>query len=62
MDTALKKDCDRMLESLLGLKHSKIWWDSPNKAFDMETPINIFNTEPNRVYNYLMSHVSGEYF
>ena len=60
-----KIDCDKMLFSLLGSeKLVNQWWQSANYAFNMSTPIDLFNSsEDNRqiVFNYLSEHCYGGY-
>lgn len=54
-----KKRCDALLTAMLGAALVEKWWNGPNKAFDMETPITVFEKDPNKVYSYLMGHVDG---
>ncbi len=57
-----KKECDRMLESLVGKGMVDKWWQSPNKAFGDKKPIDVFETDPRSVVDYLMGHCyGGEY-
>jgi len=51
-----------VLLSLLG-SHELVnkWWKSNNKAFDDETPENMFAKQPERVINYIKSQLSGDY-
>jgi hypothetical protein len=48
--------CDVLVIALVGKKHSKDWWNSPNKAFDNKTPEEMWTVEPYRVYEYLMHY------
>lgn len=58
----IKKRCDALLIALTGSHELvKSWWDSPNKAFNNQKPIDVFDTEYNSVYNYLMNISSGEW-
>jgi hypothetical protein len=53
-----------MLEMLFPKQPELIdgWWRSPNKAFDMKPPREVFNTGGgDRVSAYLRSHLGGEY-
>lgn len=54
-----KNACDRLLTALVGSKMTNQWWNSPNKAFDDETPKVVFETDPKRVYDYLAGHAYG---
>lgn len=47
--------------ALVGKKHADTWWNSPNKAFDGQTPAGEWIRNYERVYSYLMSHASGDY-
>lgn len=40
--------------SLVGENLADKWWDSPNKAFDMRTPADMWIEDFRRVHNYLM--------
>lgn len=59
MSEVLRNRCNILLTALLGKEHAESWWDSPNKRFDGETPRKVFDSEPNRVYNYLMEFAGG---
>lgn len=46
-----------LLLALLGNKNlCEQWWNSPNKAFDLQTPKQVWDTEPEKVYGYLMHY------
>ena len=52
----LRFRCNTLLTALLGNKDLvEQWWKSPNKAFCMDTPEEIFSVAPKTVYNYLMT-------
>lgn len=58
----LKRRCYALLTALLGSQELvERWWVGPNKAFDMRHPIDVFEEDPHRVYNYLMDHCRGDY-
>jgi hypothetical protein len=59
MSEPIRNRCNVLLTALIGKEYVAQWWDSPNKRFDGETPNKVFETEPNRVYNYLMEFVEG---
>jgi len=46
-------------EHMLGSKLVDLWWSSPNKAFDEETPQTVWLKDYVKVYNYLMHHADG---
>lgn len=51
-----------ILLSLLGSDELvKKWWKSNNKAFDNETPENMFAKQPERVINYIKSQLNGDF-
>ena len=60
-----KVDCDKMLFALLGSeKLVNQWWQSANYAFNMSTPIDLFNSSEDgrqAVFNYLSEHCYGGY-
>jgi hypothetical protein len=50
---------NRMLMSLLGSDELvQRWWTSPNRAFDYQTPKQVFDTNPNRVVQYILDQFS----
>ena len=53
----IKEKCDMILEAIVGLNAMDIWWNSPNKAFDMRPPKEMFEEDPKRVYRYLLNQV-----
>lgn len=55
----MKKRCDWLLTALVGSNLVESWWVSPNKNWDMKTPKEVFATDPESVYNYLMGHAFG---
>lgn len=59
----IRKDIDRMLFAMLGkMEYVDLWWDSPNKAFDGQTPASVYwSGEDGRmkVYNYVGSYAYG---
>jgi len=59
---SLRARLDRVLGSMLGSEDLvRRWWDSPNRAFDMRAPAEVFDTEPDAVVSYILGHVSGGY-
>ena len=52
-----KETCDRLLASMLGSwELVDKWWNSPNKGFDNETPISVFETDKSKVINYIFHY------
>ena len=54
---ALKLRCDKMLEAMVGIPAAAKWWNSPNKAFGMDTPKERWNKSPEEVYTYLLNYI-----
>ena len=53
---------NRILYALLGSNELvQKWWASPNKAFDDITPSEMWNRDKNRVKNYLLAQLNGDY-
>ena len=53
----IKEKCDMILEAIVGLNAIDFWWNSPNRAFDMRPPKEMFEENPKRVYSYLLNQV-----
>ena len=53
----LKSKCDMILHAVVGPNAIEGWWNSPNKAFDMKPPKEMFEEDPKRVYRYLLDQV-----
>lgn len=57
LTTEIKKArCTALVIALVGTASSTWWWNSPNKAFSNLSPLEMFEQDPDRVYNYLMFH------
>jgi hypothetical protein len=53
---------DKILYALLGSQELvQKWWASPNRAFNEITPIEMWDRDKDRVKNYLLGQLSGEY-
>ena len=53
---------NRILHALLGSNELvQKWWSSPNKAFDDMTPIEMWDRDKDRVKNYLLGQLNGDY-
>jgi hypothetical protein len=54
---------NRILYALLGSDELvKKWWKSPNKAFGEATPNEMWDRDKDRVKNYLLAQLNGEYY
>ena len=53
---------DRILYALLGSQELvQKWWASPNRAFNEITPIEMWDRDKDRVKNYLLAQLNGDY-
>ena len=53
---------NRILHALLGSNELvQKWWELPNKAFDDMTPIEMWDRDKDRVKNYLLAQLNGDY-
>lgn len=53
---------DRILYALLGSNELvQKWWASPNKAFGHISPIEMWDRDKDRVKNYLLAQLNGDY-
>lgn len=48
-----------LVMSMVGENMADEWWKSPNKAFDMQTPDQVWVQDYERIFNYLMDAASG---
>ncbi len=56
-----RRRSEALVVALVGLKYAEDWWNSPNKAFDLQTPKQAWAVNYHTVYNYLMGTASGNY-
>lgn len=53
---------NRILHALLGSNELvQKWWSSPNRAFGDITPIEMWDRDKDRVKNYLLAQLNGDY-
>lgn len=53
---------NRILHALLGSDELvQKWWSSPNRAFGDITPIEMWDRDKDRVKNYLLAQLNGDY-
>lgn len=51
-----KERLDRLLMALVGTEELvEKWWNSPNLAFKGQYPIKVFDNDPNKVINYILT-------
>ena len=55
----MRNRCEIMILSMVGKDYTNIWWNSPNKAFQGKTPNEMFDTDPEQVYDYIIGHING---
>jgi len=59
---SIEEKANSILRALLGTEEDiATWWASPNRAFDMETPDDLWHTSSGRakVYNYLLDQMEA---
>lgn len=52
----MRKQAEMLVVSLIGDNLADDWWNSPNRAFQMQTPEKTFDSDPEKVYSYLVGH------
>lgn len=53
---------NRLLLALLGKEDLvDLWWESPNKAFDLKTPKEMLAIHPERVIQYIVGQFNGDF-
>jgi hypothetical protein len=55
----MRKRCDGMLLSMLGVEATAHWWNSKNAAFNNKTPEESWSNDPDSVYRHIVGHVDG---
>ena len=56
----IRKRSEMLVVALCGAKVAPKWWESRNRAFNMETPEEVWKKDPTQVYKYLMNQ--SDYF
>lgn len=63
--TIIKMTLNDALFTLLGREHLVYeWWEIPNKAFDNQTPNQVYHSGADgrqKVHDYIMSRAKGDY-
>lgn len=49
----IKQQINENLEMLLGKELAELWWQRPNAHFDEQTPQQVFEQNPKRVFDYV---------
>lgn len=55
----MRQRCETMILSMVGAETAPLWWNSKNYAFDGHTPNEMFDKNPEVVYNYVVGYVDG---
>lgn len=55
----MRQWCEISIVTMLGKDTAPKWWSSKNKAFGMKTPNEMFDENPEVVYNYLVGQTDG---
>ena len=55
----MRQRCESMILAMVGVEGALKWWNSKNYAFDMKTPLEMIDLDPQRVYTYVIGHVDG---
>lgn len=56
---ALKSKCNTYLVAMIGESLVEKWWQSPNKAFDLQKPVDVFEKNPDTVAQYILGCSDG---
>ena len=57
MYSSVREKLDVILFSMLGSRELvEKWWVSPNKAFDMRTPLSLMDDKKHEVIDYVLGH------
>jgi hypothetical protein len=57
----LLKRSEALVIALIGELAAESWWSSANLSFENQTPRQQFETNPEKVYSYLLYHADGSY-
>lgn len=57
----MKDFLDKIVTALVGKNMVDDWWNRPNVAFDMYTPADMYEINPDRVASYLYAQLNGDY-
>lgn len=55
----VKEKLDVVLREVLGVSDVEKWWDSPNRALDMQTPRELLEYDPAMVIHYIQNQCNG---
>ena len=56
----LKEKLDDILVNSLGVANTDTWWDSPNRALDMQTPRELFEYDAAMIVHYIQNQLHGK--
>jgi hypothetical protein len=53
-----KQELDGLLFAIVGSTTLvKKWWNSPNQAFDLQKPVDVYKETPEKVEQYILSFI-----
>ena len=57
----MRARCEALVLAMVGKELADKWWTGSNKAFNGETPEQMYSVSPDAVYAYLMRSAEGEW-
>jgi hypothetical protein len=57
----MRARCEALIIAMVGQKLAPQWWNGANRAFAGNTPEQMYSTDPEAVYAYLMRSAEGEW-
>jgi hypothetical protein len=59
--TLMRARCESLVTAMVGRELVHQWWNGANRAFDGDTPEQMYSVAPSVVYAYLMRSAEGEW-
>lgn len=59
INSLMRRRCEAMILSMVGAEMAPDWWNRKNYAFGGSTPNEMFEQDPERVYQYIIEHIDG---
>jgi hypothetical protein len=57
----MRARCEALITAMVGQELALQWWNGANRAFAGNTPEQMYSTDPEAVYAYLMRSAEGEW-